>query len=361
MAITIRAKNIKCQFTDNGAYKGIDFVIYPNSMKDAENFKNYFIDQPDIMYSHVNINQYTFMVKSKHIRYVIDKLYHEEVFTIQQRSDLESIIRLAEKYDMYAAKLTDSISLAQKNLLTSILEIHVDELLKEELPVALQFIEAVYYLKGALSITDTDESLLLLFDNESLREDYSIILKTYLGRANLESTFIRYGNELLPKIEVQRKIIDQFFYEKIIEKYEIKNNDIKFILHMALVNNEVHKLLLSCPSLSATSVDENGFKRFFRSLSISYGFFERPEKVIFMITNSLSSLGFLFQDLNLKDYMTIEQLEVCSKFVGDNDTCGPRFSRKRKANGIEFEPDPWPAKLIKTEGELDKCGPGYGF
>ena len=76
--------------------------------------------------------------------------------------------------------------------------------------------------------------------------------------------------------------------------------------------------------------------------------------------DSLSDLGFIFNDLNLKKYMAPEQLTLCSKLVGEDDICGPRFfqtlDRTRR-----YQADPWGTVSTTIDSVMDRCGPGYGF
>jgi hypothetical protein len=357
MRITVRAHGISFYFENDGPYIGIGLRIVPDNptAEVAEHFKRYFTEHPDVVRPSTNFGQHHFVVHGEDLRYVIDTLYHASIFDPEMRSNLEPLIRQAEQYHDYTTRLIDRISLAQKEVLISFIEPYLDGLFTDELHQVLKLIAAIQHCSSI-------PVLGVAFSNASQREDVNIIAKVYSGLANLESVLIQSGDSL-PKKDIQQKVIDQFLYESIISKFNITNNDIKFVLHMALTQREIYKLLSAYPDINHTTIDEDALRRFFHAfLGTGRSFFERyePARIMPYVMGSLSGLGVLFNDLNLKKYMAPEQLALCSKLVGEDDVCGPRFFQTLDRTG-RYQADPWNTVSAKIDGDLDRCGPGYGF
>ena len=358
MRTTVRANGISFYFENDGPYIGISLRIVPDNptAEIAEHFQRYFSEHPDVVRPSTYFGQHHFVVGGEDLRYVIDTLYRASIFNPEMRSNLEPLIRQAEQYHDYRMRLIDHISLAQKNVLTSFLEPYLDGLFTGELHQTLKLLALIQSYNPSSGLYKWK------FPSESSFEDGEIICKTYSGNANLESALIQTGDSL-PKKDVQQKVIDQFLYEAVISRFNITNNDIKFVLHMALTHREIYKLLSAYPAINHTTVDEDGLKRFFHAfLGTGRSPFERydPARVMPYIMDSLSDLGVLFNNLNLKKYMAPEQLALCSKLVGEDDVCGPRFFQTRDRTG-RYQADSWSTVSATVDSDLDRCGPGYGF
>jgi len=351
MKISVSSKGIHFDFEDDGPYVGIilNFFIQDSTEAGTEAFKRtYFSERPDAVWNRRSWNNYHFQVDAENLRYVIDQLYRAEIFNPEMRSKLEALIRKAEKYQDYKARLTNKISTAQKDILTSFIEPYLDGVFSAGFQQALKLIKLIQ------SYSDTEMDKLSGLP-ESLREDVAAIHKTFIGEANLESALIQSGSSL-PNLEIQQKTMTKILYEKIIEKFAITDNEIKLVLHMALGDQRIKLLLLTYPDFNPHFIHEGGLKPFFNEIAGGY-----PGSLVRRITGSQAALGVSFSVARLKSSMTVDQLAACTKLIGEDDICGPHWGRCTDYPRMTIE-SPWlSVPLKRTDYDLDRCGPGYGF